>query len=334
MNTFLGLLAWVGSEGAASGAMPSGTRLSVLSIELPRAITPALAGLTVGAFVGVVGFIAVLLLVGRGSRRGTARRVAMRADQVVFIPPYGTLQRDTPLPPAAFQIPPASGSFPAAQPYAYAQPQPQPYPLAPAPQQFYAPPAQPHYTQPNHGHGPALPFRPSTDLSARAFAKMGYDVAVQDDRSSPHPEPEPLVDYAISEGRHDDAPPKTYAPPTAPPVSVSAIVVVEESGGFRSAEKSAPHPLGVIPTGSSVMRAAPASAAPASAPASVPRPPLPAQASPRAVSFADEPPQPRRRSEPPKIRAVAPAAPRFPVSGHHLPHPTPPPTRAVPSARG
>ena len=230
MNTFLGLL---------GSALPtSGTRLSVLSIELPRAITPTLAGLTVGAFVGVVGFIAVLLLVGRGSRRGTERRVQMQqpmqqlrqanVDQV-FIPPYGTLQRDTPLPPAAFHV---AGNT----------------------QLFQAPRAR------SHSHlapGPALPFRPSTNLSARAFAKMGYGVEVEDERDSPVSDPEVLVECAMHDLGDDDI--KTHAwassfpavpaaAPAPPPVSVSAIVVVvvEESGPV-SAPKSEPHPLGIIP---------------------------------------------------------------------------------------
>ncbi len=284
MITFLGFGGW-----DLTGALPtSGTRFSTLAVELPQAITPTVAGLTVGAFVGVVGFIAVLLLVGKGSRRGTAQRIQAPADRVVFIPPYGTLQRDTPLPQAAFQIPPQ--------------------------QRQQSQPSFPHAGFPEHA------FRPSTDLSARAFAKMrmGSD-------AGPESGTELSIDCEISEAHERDM---VVAPPPVPPVSVSAILVVEESGGIRAADKSAPHPLGIIPSGSSAMQAAP-----------------------RAASFAeldmdddgkteiaetyfDEPPQPRRRSEPPKIRPVAPSGPRFPVSTQHLPQPTPPPARAVPSARG
>jgi len=277
MITFLGLVGW-----DLGTVLPtSGTRLSALAVELPQAITPTVAGLTVGAFVGVVGFIAVLLLVGRGGRRGTAQRIQAPADRVVFIPPYGTLQRDTPLPQAAFQVPPQS------------------------------------FAQQQHAFPP--PFRPSSDLSARAFAKMtlGHD-------AGPESGSELSIDCEISEV-HDA---RILAAPPAPssaPVSVSAILVVEESGGVRAAEKSAPHPLGIIPSGSSAMQAAP-----------------------RAASFADldldddgkteiaetyfdEPPQPRRRSDPPKIRPVAPSGPRFPASAQPLPQPSAPPA-AVRSA--
>jgi len=309
MNTFLGLL---------GSALPtSGTRLSVLSMELPRAITPTVAGLAVGAFVGVVGFIAVLLLVGRGSRRGTERRVQMQqpmqqvrqanVDQV-FIPPYGTLQRDTPLPPAAFQV---AGNT----------------------QLFQAPRA------PSHSHlapGPALPFRPSTNLSARAFAKMGYGVEVEDERDSPVSGPEVLVECAMHDLGDDDI--KTHAwaspfpavpaaAPAPPPVSVSAIVVVvvEESGPV-STPKSEPHPLGIIPARSTAMKSP--------RPASFADLDMDDGATEIGETYFDEPLQPRRRTDPPKIRPVAPSGPRFPaIAAQQLPQPAPPPARAVPSAR-
>lgn len=300
MNTFLGLLAWMGAEGAAGGAMPTtGTRLSVLSMELPHGITPTLAGLTVGAVVGVLGFIAVLLLAGRGSRRGPVRRAPgpMTAGQVVFIPPYqtGMLQRDTPLPPAAFVIPgqlrAAPGSF--------------------------APPRAPY------GHGPVLPFRPSTDLSARAFAKMGYQ-SEADDGDSPSSDPELFIECeTLFEDESDLIPAKTYAPPPPAAVSVSAILVVEEAGDLRAADKSAPHPLGIISSSSSAMRAA-----------SFADLEMDDGATEIGETYFDEPPQPRRRTDPPKIRAIAPAGPRFPAATQHLPQPTPPPMRAVASLRG
>ncbi|HSO34956.1 MAG TPA: hypothetical protein VLT33_20645 [Labilithrix sp.] len=299
--------------------MPTtGTRLSVLSMELPRAITPTVAGLTVGAFVGVVGFIAVLLLVGRGSRRGASRRAQLRADQVVFIPPYGTLQRDTPLPPAAFHVPaPTAHVHIAAQ--AYAQ---QPAPV----QSHFAP-------------GPALPFRPSTNLSARAFAKMGYGVELEDERDSPASDPEVIIECEMAEVEDEDpdqlatrafASPFPAAPsaPAVAPVAVAAILVVEESGPLP-ADKSAPHPLGIIPSGSSAMQAAP----PAPRPASFADLEMDEGATEIGEPYFDEPPQPRRRTDPPKIRPVAPSGPRFPASAQHLPQPTPPPARAVPSAR-
>ena len=294
MNTFIGLLAWMGADGVG-GAMPTtGTRLSVLSMELPHAITPTVAGLTVGAVVGVVGFIAVLMLVGRGSRRAPARRGPgpMAADQVVFIPPYGTLQRDTPLPPAAFVVPAAPQS---------------------TQMMFRHPPA------------PALAFRPSTDLSARAFAKMGYQCEPEDEVDSPNSDPQLFIECEMMVEEEDDfpLPAATYAPPPpAAAVSVSAIVVVEESG-LRCADASAPHPLSVIPTSSSGMRAA-----------SFADLEMDDGATEIGETYFDEPPQPRRRTDPPKIRAVAPAGPRFPASAQHLPHPTPPPMRVASSTRG
>src|SRR5688572_9232311 len=114
MMTFFGI-AWVGAvEGGAAEVVPPGTRLSLLALELPSSITPTIAGLTVGAFVGVVGFIAVMLLVGRGQRRPARRPVRAGADQVVFIPPYaphGTMQRPAPMPAHAFAAPASSHAY-------------------------------------------------------------------------------------------------------------------------------------------------------------------------------------------------------------------------------
>ena len=291
MNTFLGILGDV---------LPtSGTRLSVLSMELPRAITPEVAGLTVGAFVGVVGFIAVLLLVGRGNRRGAERRAQLQphhqhpqgsAGQVVSAP-YGTMPRDTPLSPAAFQVP-------ALQPSSM-----------------------------------PLPFRPSTDLSARVFAKMGYGADADDEHDSPAAAPEVSVGalQELGELGDDDVKTNAWASPfpamtAAPavavvaPVSVSSIIVVEESGPV-SALKSGPHPLGIIPTGSSAMQAArPASFADLDLDDG--------GATEIGETYFDEPPQPRRRTDPPKIRPIAPSGPRFPPAAtQQLPQPTPPPAR-------
>lgn len=233
----------------------AGTRLTTLAIELPRSITPAVAGLTVGLFVGVVGVIAVMLLVGRGNRRG-ARRSRLAADDVVFIPPYGTMQRDTPLPPRAFASsnPGSSGKLPIAGPVARAYA----HAYANAPNAHRAP--CPHDPVPGYG------FRPSSALSARVLAKMGH---------------------------HDEDTDDADAVLVAPVVMVSA----EKS----AAEKSAPHPLGIIKSTSAAMR--PASIADLSfddGPTEI------------GETYFDELPRPRRRTDPPKIRAIAPAAPRFP----------------------
>ncbi len=224
---FFDLLTYLGGvDGAASDAGPvTGTHLSTFAIELPHAITPTIAGLTVGSFVGVVGFVLVMLLVGRGNRRPSRRRA--RADEVVFIPPYGTMQRDTPLPRAFGMGAPA--------------------------------------------------FTPSNALSARAFAKMGY--AADDD--APISDPMLSVEIDMDE-------------PSAPAVIVSPVVVLS------AADKSAPHPLGIIKSSSTAMRAAPISD-------------LSFDDSPTEIgeTYFDEPPQPRRRTDPPRIRKIQPAKPRF-----------------------
>jgi hypothetical protein len=335
MMTFFGFLAWLGAvDGGAGASMPgTGTRLSTLAIELPRSITPAMAGLTVGAFVGVVGFIAVMLLVARPSRR-RSRRVRMGADQVVFIPPYGTMQRDTPLPPRAFTIPPPSSAhMPVAAPYArHAHPQ-HAHPQHAHPQQGHAQPYAPAY-------GPG--FRPSTALSARAFAKMGYaadETSFPDTMSS---DPELFVEVDMADDEDLFLPSKTPAVTVAPVVVLSgeAPKRADKSEPQLPADKSAPHPLGIIKSSSSAMRV----------PAVVAAPPPASPAPMRAASLADlayddspteigetyfdEPPQPRRRTDPPKIRAKQPAPPRFPDQAQQLPQATPPPSRAATGPRG
>jgi hypothetical protein len=258
----------------------AGTRLTTLAIELPRSITPAVAGLTVGLFVGVVGVIAVMLLVGRGNRRG-ARRSRLTADEVVFIPPYGTMQRDTPLPPRAFASsnPGSSGKLPIAGPVARAYA----YAYANAPNAHRAP--SPHDPVPGYG------FRPSSALSARVLAKMGHhDEDLEGAWAPQAPSSIPVeLPSSIDVDMTDDA----DAVLVAPVVMVSA----EKS----AAEKSAPHPLGIIKSTSAAMR--PASIADLSfddGPTEI------------GETYFDETPQPRRRTDPPKIRAIVPAAPRFP----------------------
>ncbi|MBX3189557.1 MAG: hypothetical protein KF819_21205 [Labilithrix sp.] len=289
----------------------NGARLGALAFELPRAITPTIAGLSVGAFVGVVGFIAVMLIVGRG--RKPARR-----PTVMAIPRYATFPRDTPLPPQAFPTPRASLPLPQAS------------------------------------RGP-MPFVPSSELSARAFAKMGYAVDA--------PDVDPQVSVVLDELDEGDlvdastpappAPSRYGAEPILPSVSVAPVVVL--SAPPRE-EKSEPHPLGIIKSTSSAMRAAQADA-PARG-ASVAD--LAFDDGPTEIgeTFFDEPclrdlrelprvqakrpssapppaghRSPKRPSDPPKIRAIAPAPPRFPAGTPPLPRVTPPPTKAVVAPR-
>ncbi len=243
MNFFELLTSLGGVDGATGDAGPaSGTHLSTFAIELPHAITPAIAGLTVGSVVGVVGFVLVMLLVGRGPRRPSRRRARARQNDVVFVPPYGTMWRETPLP-RAFGVP------------------------APA-------------------------FVPSNALSARAFAKMGY--AADDEALG-----DPMVSVEID--MHE--PSGSFAPaPSAPAVLVSPVVVL--SAPVRG--KSEPHPLGIITSSSSAMRAAPVAD-------------LSFDDSPTEIgeTYFDEPPLPRRRTDPPRIRKTAAAKPRFAEQGRH-----------------
>jgi hypothetical protein len=249
MMTFFDLLTYLGGvDGATGDSGPAtGTHLSTFAIELPHSITPAIAGLTVGSVVGVVGFVLVMLLVGRGNRRPSRRRA--RADEVVFVPAYGTMPRETPLP-RAFGL---------------------------------------------SAHG----FVPSNALSARAFAKMGY--AADDD--APLSDPRPLVscdshdpsDPMLSVEIDMDEPSGSFSHPNVPAVLVSPVVVLSDS-----TDKLEPHPLGVIKSSSSAMQAAPIAD-------------LSFDDSPTEIgeTYFDEPPQPRRRTDPPRIRKIAPAKPRF-----------------------
>jgi hypothetical protein len=242
MTFFFDLLSHLGAvEGVTGDAGPAtGTHLSTFAIELPHYVTPAVAGLTVGSVVGVVGFIAVVLLVGRKDRRSSRRKRAY--DERLFVQPYATMQRDTPMPPQAFAVP------------AYAA-------------------------------GPAAAFRPSNALSARAFAKMGYAADSEHDLSS-----DPMLSVEID---MDEPSGPVAKASSAPAVTVSPVVVL-------AADKSAPHPLGIIKSTSSAMQAAPIAD-------------LCFDDSPTEIgeTYFDEPPQPRRRTDPPKIRKIVPAAPRF-----------------------
>lgn len=166
--------------------------------------------------------------------------------EVMLVPPYATLEavRQTPLPPRVF--PPSANDA-----------------------------AWPSVTR---------PFKPSTELSARALAKMGIPVGPFGEEV-PH-----LCD--------DDVVVEIEDEPAAPSASVPG-----------SSAPPAPHPLGIIPRSSGVMRAT-----------SIQE--LAFDDSPTEIGepFFDEPPQPRvkdvvagREPSRPKIRPVAPSPPRFPA---------------------
>ena len=258
MMTFLSWFEGVSGPGAAAMPPAPGTQLSLLAFELPSFITPALAGLTVGAVVGVVGFIAVLLIVGRSNRRPRTARALIAADQVVFIPPYA--------------------------PRAYAAP---------------APAFVPRFV-------PFDPsFVPSSDLSARVFAKMRYDADAEDYREQPEQRAQHRENVVEVRMLREGTPmmgvaAATVAPVPVAPVTVTPVVVLSAptpAGGIASD----PHPLGIISATSSAMRAAPIAD-------------LSFDDGPTEIgeTYFDEPPQPRRRSDPPRIRPIVPAGPRFP----------------------
>lgn len=108
---------------------------------------------------------------------------------------------------------------------------------------------------------------------------------------------------------------------SAPAVAVAPVVVL--SGPARDeASSSGPHPLGIIPSSSSAMRAAPIAD-------------LSFDDSPTEIgeTFFDEPPQPRARASRPKIRPIAPTPPRFASPAAGLPAVTPPPAKVQAPAR-
>lgn len=388
--------------GGLDGADPSSLATS-LAFELPHWITPTIAGLTVGAFVGVIGFVAVLLLVGRKPQRRIAP-VTQSPDNVVYIPPYATLHRDTPVPP------PWMGSSAPAAPRADAVHIP---PLAPLPvisQVGFAPISATgtFHASPSRG---APPLRPTTELSARVFAKMGYAVdapppsieayadlpfvapsapalpvaAPAPQVIAPAPDsglrPEPAIDVyvdapdvdpevslneshleedeelavakpvsvqpvlfavppsALPTVRHPSFFPPSEAPQTTPASGVK-IAGNAESSSMRARAPSSPSelppppPVTIPPRASTVAPAGAFEAARARG-ASIADLDLEDNAATTVCeTLFDEPPQPRRRTDPPRIRQIQPAGPRYAANGGPviprpapLPRVTPPPGR-------
>jgi len=298
------------------------------SLELPGAISPALAGVVVGAVAGVAVFLTIVLIFTR--KRPAC--VAATATQVLFIPPYTTLARGS-----APSIPAAQ---PAAHPSSFQQPAHAPAPMTQVMEQPAA-------------SAPAG-FVPSSSLSA--FAKMGYafgarvgaDVdpfdVIEERMMAEHAE-------ALSEEDLDAA----AAHSGVKPIEVSVAPVVLLTGAPRKPD-STPHPLSIIRSDSQVARVmTPPSGvsaipvAPVVASSMIPEPeptqiglglapdpidPPSAEPSasasgprPRAASiesldyddaptefcepYFDAPPQPHTRGSRPKIRKIGVAAPRF-----------------------
>ena len=363
--------------------------------ELPNWITPTIAGLTVGAVVGVAGFVAVLLFVGRERQQAPRRRVAAAAspDNVVHIPPYTTLPRETPVPaPWMGQEVPASAAPATAPSPVFAPPTYRPGSfaiptVAPMSAPAYsipavqapipvAPPSNSMIVSPTRG---APPLRPSTELSARVFAKMGYageapaspahpnaaeqlsfdapssDPDLELDKSELQPEEELAVNHPVMV-----SPVMIVAapPPQETLVLASSPFVQAMQAQAQAQVQAEPPPAPVVASPSSLPPQPPAVVHPTSSAmrmkaASIAdldleddalthvKEPLderatrqmerPAAAKKVSASIADldfedngatqicetifdEPPQPRRRSDPPKIRPKVPSPPRFPAA--------------------
>jgi hypothetical protein len=211
-------------------------QLSAVALELPRAVSPALAAAVVGAICGVLAFVVVLLLLGRRARRVTQQQSLVR------IAPYVT-----------FADPTRTSSLP-----------------------------------------PLRAMLPSSELSARAFAKMDY--ADSDPEIEIVAELDVDADFAAAD--EDLADPADASPAPPPAVAVSPVVIL--SGPPSDATGTGPHPASVIPASSSAMRSASlADFEVDDSPTEI------------AETFFDEPPKPMARTARPQIRAVLPSPPRF-----------------------
>lgn len=234
------------------------------AIELTRGVPPEALAIAVGAVVGVALFGVMFALL---SRRKPRVAFQAAATDVVLIPPYPVAPRGWP---PAMRVEPM-GHRPSAPS------------LAPAASRATAAP---------------LGFVPSTALSARAFAKMGYTFVAPDGGMDVRAIGE-LEEIASSElcALETGAASAVVAPPESIPCvleSVPAVASAVETGPM-SAVTVEP----VRSSSSSMLAAAPiADLDLDDAPTELCEP------------FFDEAPQPRRRSAPPKIRPIPPTPPR------------------------
>jgi hypothetical protein len=268
---------------AAVHTVPSTAFEQVL--ELPPAISPTMAGIAVGVVTAVLVFAVFALVIMRRTRApqiDSLRDVRASANEVVFIPPYA----------AGY---PSSSPMPVARPVAL--------PIS----------------VPGVG---GQKFVPSTALSARAFAKMGFAFGERvegvpldpleeayDRFEAPLPpasvEPTPRMHPII-------APPPAGAPVPPAPRTQPMVSAVETGPAsevsFPAAQPVArkePSPLGVIPYRSNTLQTSTAGARiddlsfEDNAATEFCEP------------FFDEPPQPPMRGSRPKIRKITPEAPRF-----------------------
>lgn len=245
------------------------------AIELTRSVPPEALAIAAGAVVGVALFGVMFALLSRRKPRVVLHAAA---TDVVLIPPY----------PVA----------PSAWPPAKCVEQQRPGPYAPS-----LPPAG--VSPAPRAHGAPLGFVPSSALSARAFAKMGYTFAGSDGAADARTEAraieelEELEEIASSElcALETGAVSAVVAPPESIPC------VLESFAALGSAVETGPM---------SAVTLEPVRSSSSSMLAAAPIGDLDLDDGPTELRepFFDEPPQPRRRSAPPRIRPIPPTPPR------------------------
>jgi hypothetical protein len=152
---------------------------------------PVVVGLLVGGVATTLGILVVVLLVRRANARAAWAR--LDADVMVWIPPSPAAAAPAPRVPVHLPPPPVTA----------APPPPPPPPPPPAWSEPCVPASVPEPRGLAAPPGRALAFVPSTALSARAFAKMGYAVATDEHEevrvvpapdfgAAPDPVPDPV----------------------------------------------------------------------------------------------------------------------------------------------
>ena len=254
-------------------------------LELPEAISPTMAGVLVGLVTAVIVFTVFAIVILKRTKRPTEPSSLRASANDVVFIPPYS---------AALPAPARVPSFPSAPP---------PPRHAPSGQNFV----------------------PSSALSARAFAKMGFAFGER----IPGAPLEPMEE--IWEAPH--APPSNRAPhPHPPPPSVRPPFIAQtppEVDRLRAlAAETGP--------ASAVSIAAAVAVATTPARSEIP-PPAPAPNAGARIDdlsfddgptqfcepFFDEPPQPPTRGSRPKIRKITPSAPRFPAQTPVVPDAAP-----------
>ncbi|MBX3224731.1 MAG: hypothetical protein KF795_29715 [Labilithrix sp.] len=263
------------------------------AIQLTHDAQGEAVAVAVGALLGVAIFV---LAVALASRQRSRLRLALpsAATDVVFVPPYRVLPTRTRAPSSPMRVASTRTAEPAAYP----------------PPRVFAPPS------PFGGRPFAPEFRPSTELSARAFAKMGFafgerledGARTESDTGAPAQQPASAVETgpaSVVEMRA--ASPVETGPASA--VTVRPILSVGAAPAPRS-DESSPSPLAIIRrSSSSIMAAAPIAELDLDdGPTELGEPFFDVDAGLPAPVV--EPLQPCHRGAAPKIRPIAPTPPR------------------------